>query len=251
MNLSLSLSLGSVALLRSSGWSPLDLGSNLLAWWDALHGIALSGNQVTAWADRKNGHNVTQAISSARPVFSATDFNGLSCLNLDGIDDCLSAESVFSLPAGATGSKLWVVAAQAALAADTTARTAVSYGGTSTDRRAILRQVISGVSRARAQAGNGSVIANAELDVDISSRHLIKATFAAASVSCEADDSGATSAAATVSTGTTRTRIGALPGATATNFWRGSIRHVIATTDTLTAEEETALQSFLLKERAL
>jgi hypothetical protein len=234
-------------------WTPLALGSNLLAWWDASQGVTLSGSEVTAWEDRKGGSSVSQATSASRPLFSATGFNGAPCLTFDGTDDNLSAESVFSLPTGGTASRIWIVASQDALAADTTARTAFSYGGSSTDRRAILRQVISGVSRARAQAGNGTVITNAdEVDVDLSSRHLIEATFTATTVACETDDSGpTTSASATVLTGTARTCIGSLPGATASNFWQGKIRDVIVTTDTLTTGEITKLQTFLLGRREL
>lgn len=238
---------------QRSGFSPLALGSKLLAWWDASRGITLSGSEVTAWADRKNGSSVSQATSAARPLFSATGFNGAPCLTFDGTDDNLSAESVFSLPTGGDASRVWIVASQDALAADTTARTAFSYGGSSTDRRAVLRQVISGVSRARAQAGNGTGITNAdEVDIDLSSRHLIEAIFTATTVACETDDSGpTTSASATVLTGTTRTRIGSLPGASAANFWQGKIRDVIVTTDTLTAGEVADMQGFLLARRSL
>lgn len=176
LNLSLGLSLGSLATQRRGGWSPLSLGVKLLAWWDAGYGLTLAGNQVTAWVDRKGGHSVTQGVSSSRPTWVADGFGGAPGLTFDGNDDVLSLASV-PFPSSASPSEMWAVVQQDGVPADGAVRTIASYGGTTAnDRRSIGRFPVTGINRGNILYGGGG--ANNSITntvIDLSSRHVFRA----------------------------------------------------------------------------
>ena len=237
--------------LGRGGWSPLSLGGSLLAWWDTSHGITLSGNQVTAWADRKNGH-AAQGVGSARPSWSATSFGGAPGLVFDGVDDVLSLSGQ-PFPGGSAGSEIWAVVQQDAQATDGAARFVVSYGGlVSNDRRALGRFPVGGVNRPNIQYGTGS--ANTTVTstvVDISGRHLLRGRFttsAGASVSVDGGTAVNTTGTDAPATATTRVSIGALTSLS--SYWHGKIRDVVVTTP-LTINEANKLQTFLMSRRAV
>src|SRR3546814_1301288 len=79
---------------QSKRWSPSDLGASLLGWWiaDLLDLISRSGVQVTGWRDVVEGYNLAQAISGARPLYSATVFGGAPGVDFDGTHDYLSLD---------------------------------------------------------------------------------------------------------------------------------------------------------------
>jgi hypothetical protein len=226
----------------SASFSPLDLGDDLLGWWDAS---TLADGAVASWADVVAGYTVTQATSGARPVKSATSFGGAPGVTFDGIDDHLTLESV-PFPAGADPSEIWAVTQQNALVADTSMRRVFGYGtGASAPARSLNRVVVSGVNRA--QADSSGAIAT-EGTVDFSSRHVLRQIIGASEVNLQVDDVAASAAAGASSTATTRTRMGANTSGTAGSFWHGIHRHVLVTAP-LSTEQATQLQTWALAQR--
>ena len=77
LNLSLGLSLGSLATQRRGGWSPLSLGVKLLAWWDAGCGRTLAGSASYGgpWnMDRMTPFNPPAEIKALRDEGVLRDF---------------------------------------------------------------------------------------------------------------------------------------------------------------------------------
>lgn len=233
------------------GWSPSDLSSSLLAWWDSSYGVSLSGSQVTAWADRKSGYSVTQGTAAARPLWSATSFGGQPGLTFDGTDDLLNMESL-PFMSGATPGEIWAVVQQDALVADTGARRLISIGGATLSSRYIRRFVSGGVNRIHSLVGDGTSLVQSGIPaVDASSRHVVRGIFTATSVQAAVDGTASTSAAVVPNTPATRVNIGASSSsAIGAEYWQGKIRDVIVTLP-LTTTQAAQMQAFLLPRRAL
>lgn len=239
-----------VAHKMGDRWTPIDLGPKLIAWWDSSQGVSLSGNQVTAWVDRKSGYSASQDVSAARPVYSATSFNGAPGLTFDGVDDNLSLASP-PFPDAASPSEIWAVVQQDALAADTTFRCVFAYGNNAATSRRMARDVSGGVNRLSVNVGDGSSnVQIARPAVDFSSRHVARAQVGASAAQAFLDGAAGTSTAAIPATGNTGLpRIGAHLGGTS-SFWNGKIRDVIVT-GPLSPDQATALLTFLLARRML
>lgn len=254
MHLSLSLSLGSTMGGVGRGYDPITaLGDDLLAWWtaDDAASLTLVGSAVSAWRDQKNGYEVTQGVSSARPVYSATSFGGSPGLTFDGIDDVLNLESS-PLPSGSTAFWIWCVCQQDSLVADTNVRVAVSVGGAAATVRRIQRGVVSGANRAQVVVGDGvSGQQTNETTIDLSSRHLLRADVGPTATELSIDASADVTLPVVPGTSTTRVNIGANTGTqTGGNFWEGLNRDV-AVTNPLTTEQAAAFETYLLARRAL
>lgn len=235
------------------GWTPAALGASLLGWWSADRAdlISLSGSQVTSWLDIVAGYNMAQGVSSARPIYSASSFNGSPGVTFDGVDDELTLASQ-PFPSGASQSELWATAQQGALVADASSRILFSYGGIATNnRRTLTRIVTTGVNRARGSSGNGTSEFTAnDTAVDFSSRHVLRNAISGTAAALTIDGGTPTSVAVVSNTATTRARIGANCADTAAGFWSGPVRDIIVT-GALTSEQAALLQTYLLNRRAL
>lgn len=242
---------GAPFVVENIEWVPTDLGDSLIAWWDASEGVSLSGSQVTAWADRKSGHSVTQGTAAARPLWSATSFGGKPSLTFDGIDDLLNMESL-PFMSGATPGEIWAVVQQDALVADTGARRLISIGGATLSSRYIRRFVSGGVNRVHALVGDGTSLVQSGIPaVDASSRHVVRGVFTATSVQAGVDGTLGTSAAVVPNTPATRVNIGASSSsAIGAEYWQGKIRDVIVT-DPLSTNQAGQLQTFLSARREI
>lgn len=253
---------GSFSAIRKGGakpWTPLDLESKLLAWWDASQGITLAGSQVASWADRKSGYSATQGISSARPVWSATSFGGKPGLTFDGNDDeltCTTTGLLTLLPSGASPSELWAVVQQDAPDADSTPRHVFGYGSVSSlDRRILTRYqgTTPANSRGQLQFGDGSSNRTASLAdplITLSGRHVIRGRYGGDGAIYSQDGNAGSKTSAIPATVVGRVRIGASSQNPAGLFWLGQVRDAVITLP-LTTEEAAKLQSFLLARRAL
>lgn len=81
----------------AADWSPLDLGSALVAAYDPTDAttLTLSGSSVSQWNDLSSNHyNLVQATGANQPVYSATSFMGQPGITFDGTNDFLAAASV-------------------------------------------------------------------------------------------------------------------------------------------------------------
>lgn len=223
-----------------------------LAWWNADRAdlITLSGAQVTSFKDSYFAYDAVQAVSGARPTYSATGFNGKPSLAADGVDDELTLASM-PFPSGAAPSIMRVVVQQDALPADTTARNAFSVGNLSTTGRLLGRSVVSGANRSRLSVGDGSAAAAALGSVvDLSGRHMIKGVIGGTSSDLRTDKGAPTNVVVVPATATNRTRLFAAPNSTATGFWNGKGRDWFISAGE-TTDQANYIDNFFLSRRAL
>lgn len=98
--------LGASLALGGAGvkpFTPLVLGSSLLAWWRADAGVTLNGSNVSAWADQSgNGKTLAQTSAASQPLYEATGLNGFSCLTFNGTSSIMSTAHLTELD-GSTG----------------------------------------------------------------------------------------------------------------------------------------------------
>lgn len=240
-------------LAGGSRWTPRNLGpSLLLGWWTADRSdlITRSGSQVTSWKDVVAGYDVVQAVSGARPLYSATSFNGAPGITFDGIDDELTLGSA-PFPSGSNGGEIWALVNQASLVADTGVKYIASYGtGGANNARGLSRAVVTGVNRASAEAGNGSAVVSAvDASVDFSGRHVLRGVFSATAAAISVDGGSSTSAAVIPSTGTTRVRFGARTSTTPTNYFGGAMRDILFLAPNAPASQIAKLTTYLMNKR--
>lgn len=258
MRLSLDMGMGSLATMGSgSGWTPISLGSSLIAWWTADRAdlMTLSGSQVSSWRDVVAGYNAVQAVSGSRPVYSAGSFNGAPGVTFDGLDDCLEiVPAPAAFPSGSAGGEMWAVVDQAAQTpSDTSSRRPFSYGNLSATRRTLRRAVSGGVSRGGFGAGNGTTeTLTLDMDVEFTGRHLMRgvATATGAAVAIDGEPLPAETAGVPATT-LERMRLGANPASgSGSDFWLGQLRDIIIT-GPLTGDEVVALTAWALPRRML
>jgi hypothetical protein len=251
--MSIGTGLGLDRLTGRGGWTPLALGSSLLAWWTADRAdlITLSGAAVTSWKDVTHGYDAVQAVSAARPIFSATGFNGAPGLTFDGTDDYLELASQ-PFPSGAAGSEIWAVVQQSSPAGETIPRILLAYGGDSpTTQRRMGRFVVSGVNRLTTETGTGSGgPSNTLSTVDFSGRKMVRCIYGPATTTPQLDGVAGAGVSAVPTTATAKFRIGSTANAIPSNYWRGQIRDAIVT-DLLTTDQATSIQAYLMNRRML
>lgn len=85
-------------------WTPLNLGSALVAWWDAH---SLSSSPVSSWVDTKSGIAATQGTGANQPTWSATARNGTPGLSFNGTSSNLTFTPT-GFPAGSSASTFLV-----------------------------------------------------------------------------------------------------------------------------------------------
>lgn len=232
------------------GWSPLQLGASLLAMWDAERADLITKDDgtgaVSSWLDVVGGYDAAQAVGASQPIWSATGFNSRPGITFDGLAHELTYASTTGLPTGATACEAWVLFDQTALAADTTARQILTWGGvTSATARTLRRSVNVGVNRASVVNGNGATADTSGLPaVDFSGRCVMRAIFSGTEITMELNGTAGTATASVPATGTTRLRIGASNGATAAAFAQG-VGSLFLITALLDAAQATRLSTFL------
>lgn len=215
------------ALGYPSLWTPLALGSSLLAWWDAERSdlITQAGGLVSSWRDVVGGYDAVQAVGGSQPIWSATSFNGRPGITGDGTDDELTLAPVpAAIPIGANACEMWAVVSQAALVADATLRMAFSYGNTTATARNIQRVVDTGNNRARGNSGDGaSARSSLNTAVDFSTRHVVRLRIDLTAFQCDVDQQAGAVSATASNTASSRLRFFASAAATAANFWNGGV----------------------------
>lgn len=253
----LGLAMPFVAMMGRQSSPVSILGSSLIAWWTADRAdlITLNSTAVTSWKDVVAGYDAVQSVSAARPLYSATSFNGAPGLTFDGVDDeltCTSAGLLSALPDGAEAAEAWAITQQNALVADTGAKIMVSWGGAaSTSRRGLERIVTTGVNRSRVTTGDGgSTISLSGSSVDLSSRHVMRARWSATDHTIATDGGAGTSGAVVPATTASRLRIGSISNTSPGNFWFGPCRDLLIT-GALSAQQITDLQAWALPRRNL
>lgn len=225
---------GGLTYAGASSWYPTDLGVALLGFWDAERGdlITQSGGLVSSFRDVVAAYDAVQATDAAKPIYSATSFNGRPGLTFDGVDDELTRTTMPpAFPSGASPGEIWAVVDQTALGSDATTRTAVAAGGNSTlTARRLQRVVASSTGRLSMAVGNGStLLASNNMLVDFYGRHVARGVVGATETQADCDGVAGTAQAIVPNTGTSRVRLGASNSGTATSFWQGVINAVLFT----------------------
>lgn len=222
-------------------FSPRDLGSDLLAWWDARVTSSLTlaaGSLVTTWTDVVGGLAPTQGTDANKPIYSAA---GVTFDNTD----VLVVAGVGSLPTGANPVSIWLVLNQPTAIADTTTYNIFTYGGGSgATSRSVRRLVASSVNRFNALPSTGAGTTSVtNTNVDFSGWHWVGCHIDADSTIAFIDGTSSTDTAnALGGTGTTRTSIGGTAGGAAN--YVGTIRHILVTNN-LSATMQPLLMRWL------
>lgn len=220
-------------VVQGAGSSPLTiLGANLLAWWTADDPATFDmvGSQVTAWRDKIGGRSLTQGVSSARPLYSPTGFNGAPCLTFDGQDDRLGMSGAHGLPQGGTICEAWGLVDQASQGVAAFSKIAIAWGSSANSVRRILgRHNSADVNRPSIWGGTGAAESQSiDNSSDFSGRHYVRGIWDTASISIGMDGGALQGASnALADTGANGISIGST--LTPSAFWVGSVREIIIT----------------------
>lgn len=191
-------------------WSPGDLGTKLLADWDADKpaSLDLAGSIVTAWTDQKSGYAVSQSVSGSKPAFNAAGLAGRGAIVGDAIDDRLVLVPVPPALVG-VALEIWMLVNQPALVADATARGLFYLGGTNAPSRiGIFRSVDGGANRVHLVVGNGTTSVDATVAADFSGVCVIRAEIGLSS--CRISLNGVAGSSVAVATAITNSRLAML-----------------------------------------
>lgn len=202
---------GAGAAFPRGGWTPLDLGSLLYAWWGAERTdlITMSSGAVSSCKDAVAGYNAVQATGSAQPLWSAAGFNTRAGVTFDGTDDYLAYESMTGIPSGTTPCEEWYAVDQKTLAAVTSSTWLGASGGTTLgNSRSMVRAVVSGANRARAVDSNSGT-ATQGAGGDFSGRHVVRSIMNGSTLGLEVDGVAVSPVANTPAIATVRVRFGA------------------------------------------
>lgn len=222
------------------------LGSKLVGFVDAEDSTKITNNAgaVEAYADIISAASYAQATAGFRPAIATNAITGRQIFRFDGADDRLEYTGIpTGIPTGANPGEIIAIVTQSALAADTSARAVVAWGGNSAlTARRIDRAVSVGVNRCQAIVGNGAAgITIVDPSVDFSGNHLARCVIEATTSRLDVDGIAGTATAVVPSTSTSRFRIGASNNGTANQFWHGDMSVLLFTNAILTAEEFNAL----------
>lgn len=227
-----------------SGWTPLDLNTNTLAWWDSSQGVSTSSSSVTSWIDRKSGYNAVQGTSASQPTFSVTSFNGAPGITSDGTDDFLEIETS-PFPIDANPIEIWAVSQNTDIISTTT-RILVSYGAAAATARRLGRQTGNTMFIATGTGGGAPFAATTDT---VPSRHVLNARIGATTSFVSIDGGTENSVSAVPATTNTRFRIFANSGsASANQFWQGVTRHIVITSP-LTSGQRTLMLAWAMSQR--
>lgn len=237
-------------LIPGVGWSPLVLGANLFAWWDAERTdlVTQVGGLVSAWTDSVGGFTLAQSSASLKPVYSSSSFNGRPGITTDGIDDYMELASVpGTFPTSATAGEIWAIVDALADNTDATSRAIFGYGGTSDSTGRRVYGTRDTTRKAVTTIGNGTTSNTAQNNGPLfTGRHVVRARIGATAYQVDVDAVTGGSTSQTPGTGTTRTRLGANQATTPGSYGNYVFSAILATAP-LTAEQAAQMYAFFNK----
>ena len=211
--------------------------------WDAEDAskLTLVGSEVSAFASSKNNYSAVQTVSTARPIYGATSFNGRPGVTFDGIDDELTMTGVGAFPVGVAPCEMWALIDQTTPAATSGSLRAFSYGGADSGGRSLYRGVGSGVNRARTIVG-GTL--SPDGSIDFTGKHVVRSVVTGTTLRTDVDGIVGTSIAVVPVTLSQRLRMGASAGSGAASFL-GFVGNFFAITDLLNDTQAADLTAYL------
>jgi hypothetical protein len=143
-------------------WTPLNLGSTLVAWWDAQYtpNLTFNGSNISAWTDRQSGIVASQGTGANQPGWSGTARNGKAGLTFNGSSQQLSFGSN-TLPTGTNAS---FMAVAAFTSASGNFEGAVSYGTAAAGQLRLLGRY--NTNNAYVSIGNTDLVNGSWLSTD-------------------------------------------------------------------------------------
>lgn len=240
----LGLGLGLPVTRSSKGFTPLDLGDALYDYWDAERPDTITqiAGVVSEWRSVKGGLAAVQATEAAKPIYSASSFNGRPGVTFDG-DAQLTVTGVGTLPTGATACEIWVVASMPTAGTVAGIMVPFTYGGNAAGSyRRLYRNPVSNVNNMFMQMGTGGSAPLATNPTDSSGTYMARAIFDA-TMRLDIDGVAGTPVVTSApATGTTRIRIGARNDDAPTNFYIGPVS-LIAVTALLSAAQSAQMNA--------
>jgi hypothetical protein len=237
-----------IAASSGGGWSPLALGSSLLAWWDAERSdlITQSGGLVSSWKDIVGAYNVAQGSGSLKPIYSATSFNGRPGITFDGLDDQLNLAGVpAAFPTGSDPCEMWGLVDQTRLGTDANDGAIVAYGNGVDAGRTAMRRSVSNTNRAVAMVGTGAAHpTSVNSAVDFSGRHVARAIIGSSTSNQNVDGVAGTDASIVPATSATKLVIGGDALTTPGSPWQG-VHNSVLITAPLSAAQASLMYAFL------
>jgi hypothetical protein len=234
-----------VALMGAAAWTPLKLGSALVAWWDASYGITESGGLVSSWKDRIGQYDIAQSSGSLKPVYSATAINGQPGVTFDGVDDYMVLAPVpAAFPLADADGAIMALIDQTRLGSDGGTASIGGYGsGAVNGGRVFDRWVSSGNNRFRV---TNQAVTAPNTSVDFSGPCAVGGLFTATAFSDRANGvtTGTTSSAQT--TANTRIRLAAGTSTSVTGYLQGSYGHFLVVSGALSTADLERLEAWLL-----
>lgn len=224
------------------------LGADLIACWDAERPdtITQSGGVVSSWRDTVAGYNLSQGVSGSRPIWSPTSTNlKRPVITPDGTDDQLTLAPVpAAFPVGSNGSEIWWLGDQ--LQPDTAPDgNLLAYGDATGNAFRDLIRTKNSINNAEADASGVGVTIVATL---FFGKFVVRAIFQASTLSLQLNGGALTTAAVTLSTGTTRVRFGANVNGSPAGF-AASPTNLILITNPLSTDVAAKVNTFLLARR--
>lgn len=225
------------------------LGEDLLGYWDAIYPETMTigaGSVVSSWFDLVGGYELSQVINSAKPIYSATSFNGGPALTFDGMDDELGMfPTPASFPSLSTGNEsipteTWILIDQQS---GTGQRSVTSMGGGQASVRS-LQTLSTAIPNAATGDGAATTFVPA---VAINARCVIRCEFGATATNIHLNGTPYTPKTVTPRTGG-RMRIGADTSTTAARFWSGKVAALLVT-QPLSTQKASDLLSYLMARR--
>jgi hypothetical protein len=229
-----------------TGWTPASLGAALKVLWTADdHGTARMTDDgaglISSWKTNDGSAATVTATTTARPVWSATAFGGtLPGLACDGIVTTMVSTTLTNLPTGSTTGEI-IVSADIT-SPQTVAGFSFRYGGaTAATDRGIQ------VSTANKASSIGSPVVQGDAVRILVGPHIIRARYEGTNTFGWTDGQAwptpIQTGQTTLATGTSRLRICASTGGSASAWFTGAVRLVAATTD-ITAAQEQQLDAY-------
>ena len=220
----------------SDAWAPADLGSALVADWDAS---VLANGAVASWTDSKAGLIAT-ATAGLQPIKAATSFNSAyPGVTFDGVYDFLNITGTTGLPVGASPGELWAVANFVAVAA---ALIVVNYGSAGSSLSRTIRisnaaggtvQLHDGTATSGAPAGLGNKITGGSFSGTAMNGYTNGTAHLTNPVTM-----------ATLATGATRLRIGGSLAASPTLWFNGTIARIFIINGVLAQADREKLEGY-------
>jgi hypothetical protein len=228
-------------------WTPLNLGSSLVAWWDASYIPGLTGgSSISAWTDRMSGIVASQATGANQPGWSATARNGKPGLTFNGS----STRMTFTPTGFSTGVSAFSLSIASFVSNGVTTQIeAFGYGPGVAGQSATIGSLSSGNSPPSTayldQFGTGINQGGSSVTWPNNDR------FVVASIPSGATSTITLAVDGVATTGTSASRnmslsgggmIGAYVGAT--NFWSGTIQQLVATNAALSTCQRQKLEGW-------